>query len=57
MKPLDLAGLDELYRPPGKLVLEVKFTEFLPKVVQQALPVRAHGRRLDPKLAASLRRR
>ena len=26
---------------PGKLVLEVKFTEFLPKVVQQALPVRA----------------
>lgn len=26
---------------PGKLVLEVKFTEFLPKIVQQILPVRA----------------
>ena len=26
---------------PGKLVMEVKFTEFLPRVVQQALPSRA----------------
>ncbi len=26
---------------PGKLILEVKFTEFLPKLVQEVLPVRA----------------
>ena len=26
---------------PGKLVMEVKFTEFLPRVVQKILPPRA----------------
>ena len=26
---------------PGKLVLEVKFTEFLPRMVSEALPLRA----------------
>ena len=26
---------------PGKLIMEVKFTEFLPKLVQDVLPVRA----------------
>ena len=29
---------------PGKLVLEVKFTEFLPRLVQEALPLRAAER-------------
>lgn len=41
---LSMFDPDHVFRhvlEPGKLVLEVKFTEFLPKVVQQALPVRA----------------
>ncbi len=39
----DVAGEKTSYYvlEPGKMVLEVKFTEFLPKIIQEVLPTRA----------------